>query len=364
MGRKTIPGLLQRNGVWHIDKKFRGRRFCESTGESSLKKAEQYLIRRMEEIRKASIYGIRPKRSFRDAAIKYVEEATKDSIQDDVFHLKQLDPFIGKIHLDRIHMGSLGSFIEARKGQGVKTRTINHALQVVRHILNLAATEWIDEYGLTWLDSAPKIRFLSENDSRDPYPLSWEEQERLFKEFPDHLQRMALFKVNTGLRENEVCSLKWNWEVNVPEVGTSIFLIPAYEDGKGIVKNRKNRVVVLNDYARDVVEEVRGIHPEFVFTYKGKPIKQMNHASWRKARKRAKLSLVRVHDLRHTFSRRLRSAGVSFEDRQDLLGHESTRITTHYSSAELHNLIEASNRICNKKSRKSPALVLLKKKAG
>jgi hypothetical protein len=30
------------------------------------------------------------------------------------------------------------------------------------------------------------------------------------------------------------------------------------------------------------------------------------------------------------FGRRLRAAGVSFEDRQDLLGHRSGRITTHY----------------------------------
>jgi plasmid stabilization system protein ParE len=54
---------------------------------------------------------------------------------------------------------------------------------------------------------------------------------------------------------------------------------------------------------------------------------------------------VRVHDLKHTYSRRLRAAGVSFEDRQDLLGHKPGRITTHYSAAELHNLIEAANRV-------------------
>jgi hypothetical protein len=51
---------------------------------------------------------------------------------------------------------------------------------------------------------------------------------------------------------------------------------------------------------------------------------------------------VRVHDLKRTFGRRLGAAGVSFEDRQDLLGHRSTRITTHYSAAELTRLIEAA----------------------
>ncbi len=72
---------------------------------------------------------------------------------------------------------------------------------------------------------------------------------------------------------------------------------------------------------------------------------------------------MRVHDLKHTFGRRLRAAGVNNEDRQDLLGHKSGRITTHYSAAELENLIEAANKVCGENSRKSPALVLLKQKA-
>ena len=50
-------------------------------------------------------------------------------------------------------------------------------------------------------------------DARQPYPLSWEEQARLLQELPPHLARMALFKVNTGTREMEVCNLRWEWEV-------------------------------------------------------------------------------------------------------------------------------------------------------
>jgi len=69
---------------------------------------------------------------------------------------------------------------------------------------------------------------------------------------------------------------------------------------------------------------------------------------------------IRVHDLKHNFGRRLRAAGVSFEDRQGLLGHTSGRITTHYSGAELGNLIEAAERVCGEDSRKSPALVMLR----
>lgn len=86
----------------------------------------------------------------------------------------------------------------------------------------------------------------------------------------------------------------------------------------------------------------------------------INNTAWKNARKRAGLEQVRVHDLKHTFGRRLRAAGVSFEDRQDLLGHKSGRITTHYSAAELRNLIDAANRVCGEDSRNSPALVMLR----
>ena len=61
-----------------------------------------------------------------------------------------------------------------------------------------------------------------------------------------------------------------------------------------------------------------------------------------------------MHDLRHTFGHRLRAAGVSFEDRQDLLGHKSTRMTTHYSSPDLIRLFDAAILLCEKR----PATVL------
>lgn len=58
--------------------------------------------------------------------------------------------------------------------------TINHGLKIVRRILNLAASDWVDENGLTWLRAAPKIRLLPNKGKRSPYPLSWSEQDVLF----------------------------------------------------------------------------------------------------------------------------------------------------------------------------------------
>lgn len=356
MGRKRTPGLYKRRGMWHIDKRIFETRISGNTGTDSLEEAEKYLANKIEKIRDAKVYGIRPVRKFRQAAIKYLSENQhKAGISNEAEYLRQLDDYIGSLNMDQIHIGTLQPYIENRKKQSIKTKTINLALGVVRHILNLASTEWLDENGLTWLLTAPKIKLMQVKDARAPYPLSWDEQELLFDCLPLHLRRMALFKVNTGCREQEVCQLQWEWEFVIPELGTSVFIIPG-----PIVKNRDDRLVVLNKIAQAVIEEVRGNHSQFVFTYQNHALTGMNNTAWIRARKKIGLEQVRVHDLKHTFGRRLRAAGVSFEDRQDLLGHKSGRITTHYSAAEVHKLIEAANKVCNPHMRQSPIITSLK----
>ena len=47
---------------------------------------------------------------------------------------------------------------------------------------------------------------------------------------------------------------------------------------------------------------------------------------------------------------RLRAAGVDFEDRQDLLGHKSERITTHYSALDIARLIAAAEKVCERRA--------------
>lgn len=365
MGQKVPPGLRKRGETWYIWKTIGNHRIRESTGTSNLAEAEKYLAHRMEQIRNSEVYGVRPKRTFREAATRYLNEETKVSVCEDARELKHLDPYIGDLSLDAIHMGTLQQFIRDRKHRGkrkegsppkdVSKRTINGALQTVRHILNLAASEWLDDNGKTWLEHPPKIKLLPETDRRPPYPISFDEQEKFFAELPEHLAKMALFKVNTGCREAEVCNLKWEWEEQIPQLDTSVFIIPAHR-----VKNREERLVVLNSVARAVVDEMRGKHDEYVFTYRGRSIKHMNDSAWKKARVRAGLPQVRVHDLKHTFGRRLRAAGVSFEDRQDLLGHKSSRVTTHYSAPELINLIQAAERVCGNHWHKSGTMVILK----
>jgi len=148
---------------------------------------------------------------------------------------------------------------------------------------------------------------------------------------------MVLFALHTGLRESELTGLRWGEEMQ----SLNIFMLPGHRS-----KNSEDRIVPLNGTAKAIIEAQRGKHDEYVFTFKGNPVLRINGHAWRKARNRANLNQCRVHDLLHTFGRRLRAAGVSFENRQDLLGHKSSRITDHYCRAEIEELMNAVENLC------------------
>lgn len=351
MGHKRMPGLRQVGGVWHIQKRVRGYgTLRESTQATTLEEAENYLVRRLDEIRQQTVYGVRPKRYFADAALKFIAEDKSKSKETSEIFIDQLVPMIGQLSLDNIHDGTMKPFIEWCRAKGNKSKTINNKLEIVRRILNLAARKWRDDVtGVTWLETAPLITMLDVDDARPPYPISWKEQAFLFPLLPAHLQPMALFMVHTGLRDDELCGLRWDQEREVEELGIKVFDLRD-------TKNGEDRVVVLNAVAASVIEGQRAKHRTYVFPFRGRKIKWgMNNTAWQNAVEKATkkyqehfgraapsgFATLHVHDLRHTFGRRLRSAGVEHETRQDLLGHKNGNVTTHYSAAELLELYKA-----------------------
>jgi integrase len=354
--------LTKRKGSpnYHIKGTLFGKTVRQSTGTPGKEKADRILRTVAEEIEHQHLYGGYTMVDFNTAAARFVDESYKSSIETDIIHIKKLSSFIGEMPLQLIRRRCKGieRFIQDEKARGMKNRTINAALQVVRHILNLAASEWDDERGNPWLESAPQFSMLPLTDSRQPYPISWSEQILLFNELPDHLRNMALFKVNTGCREAEVCGLKWEWLHNHREI--HFFEIPREN-----VKNRLHvivdRVVILNKIALSVINKMRGVNPDYVFTFKGNPLLKMNGSAWKSARIRTGLQKIRVHDLKHTLGARLRAAGVPEEDRKFLLGHKSgMSMTTHYSAPELKLMQEYLNRVCKQDNN----LVLLGRRTG
>jgi integrase len=329
-----------------INKQYRGRRIFTRLGAVSQDDAEAWLRQEQNRIDVELEQGTR--RLFCDAAKRYLVECQRRGVRTvDLigYHVSLILPYIGTKPLEAIHSGTLESFCETRLvDDGVSPTTVNRTLEVVRSVLTRSARVWRDDAGHPWLASSPLIEMLPEH-PRAPYPLTWDEQKRLFAELPGHLQQLALFAVNTGLRDENVCGLRWSWERFIPELKRSVFVVPAEE-----YKGKRPHVAILNDVAMNVVNACRGKHDTFVFTYwderkkaEADRVGTINNTAWQKARTRAKLAHVRVHDLRHTYGQRLRDAGVSNEDRAVLMGHAVSNMPAHYATPTIARLVEMAN---------------------
>jgi integrase len=273
MGRTRTSGItIDAVGGRIIKKEVFGKVIYRRLGQVSQEAAERILAREIERIRLAREKGTRPRVTFREAAVKYLkDEAPKLASSEDLaWHIGLVDPFIGDLALEEVHDETLRPFKEHRLNKdGVSVTTVNRSFEVVRRVLNLCARKWRHPNGMSWLETVPLIEMERNLGARKPYPLSWQEQALLFGELrSDPNAQMALLKVNTGLREQEVCNLQWDWEAEIPELNTTVFVIPAIfsEDGRSGVKNREDRLVVLNAVARSVIETRRGKHPQYVFT--------------------------------------------------------------------------------------------------
>lgn len=352
MRRSVLRGIYKiEDGSFEVDSQFRKQRI-RKCGFKTASEAEEYLAAQRDFIRKAFTEGERPKISLEQAAIYYLEQKQgMPSMETDAHLLKEVMRHCGSLTIDQIHNDTLKPFIEARRKQGMKNKTINNALSVVRRICVLAASDWRLPNGLNWLDRSPVIKMLPLSDQRPPKPISWHEQKSLLKALPPHLADMALFVLNTGLRSSVVCNLRWEWEAKVPLDGMriSVFVVP-----RRYVKGReRERIVVCNSIAQSLIDKQRGRHDEFVFTYYKQvkhdhlkspsyfPTKSMYNTAWQTARKRAGLGDLHVHDLRHTVGMRLRLSGVPERTQDEILWHSSKSMAQHYASAQIREIFDA-----------------------
>ena len=257
-------------------------------------------------------------RLWADGARKYLIECQQRKVRTlelIAYHVKLLLPYIGTQPMGDVCNDSLEEFKLDRQDDGVKNATINRSLEVVRTVMNRAARVWRED-GKPWLTAPPLIEMLDEAaQKREPYPLSWAEQAQLLPRLPSLNADMLAFDLNTGARDENVCGLRWDWEVPVPELKRSVFVIPPEH-----FKTNRKHVLILNDTAWNIVERQRGRHKEFVFVYRRERtvhigrepameyhrVGTQNNTAFQAARAAAKLEKFRIHDARHTFGQRLR----------------------------------------------------------
>ena len=238
-------------------------------------------------------------------------------------------------HINNSHAG----FKEFKAGliaSGRKNRTVNGYVELTQRVLNFCENHQ-DEHGLTWLDRAPKLERLKLNDAREPLVLTWEDQSRLLQALPDYLANPILFALNTGLREQEVLSLRWSEFEHNDRLGEYCV--------RTRFKNGKKFPILLNHTAQRILNSLREGFSEHVFlSIDGRRLKGINETKFQKVRKDLNLK-HRIHDLRHTFAHRLRVAEVPFEDIQVLMGHATRTMTQHYAQADMLHLLNCVRRI-------------------
>jgi integrase len=262
--------------------------------------------------------------------VRYLAETShKASQADDKGHLRWLDRLLNGVELEAIDRDVLDSIMAERMAGKASNATVNRTLEVVRAILRKAAHEW------DWLNKAPRVRMLPEPRRRVRW-IARGEADRLIVVLPKHLAAMARFSLETGLRRSNVTGLLWT-QVDLERRCAWIHADQA-KAGKAIA-------VPLSAAAVIVLREQLGKHSTHVFSYRGKPVRQVNTKAWRAGLERAGIGDFRWHDLRHTWASWHAQAGTPLYALQELGGWESTEMVRKYAHLSSEHLAEYADRM-------------------
>jgi integrase len=201
-----------------------------------------------------------------------------------------------------------------------KAAWYNRIITIVRAALNLAYTNGK-------LGSAPKLSRRHEEPPKTRF-LSPDEYSRLRAALPAHLIPPFEFSLATGQRQANVMNLKWS------QIHGNLMIIDAAS-----YKQRRNHAIPLGEYAMKILDGERGKHPEFVFTYRGKPFKSPAKA-FRVAKQTAGVPDFTWHGLRHTFASWMLIAGAPLVAVKEAGGWSDMQSVARYAHLEKKQLAQ------------------------
>lgn len=219
-----------------------------------------------------------------------------------------------------------------RKKNNYMPASVNRVVAVMKRIFNLAMREELVERNPCF-----KVSMLPENNKRDRV-LTQEEFERLTAFLPQHAARIVTMGYYTGMRAGEILGLTWD-KVNLKEG----FIELEPED----TKTSEPRTIYLDPLLKDMFAElakVRHISHNFVFTFKGKSIKNIRK-SFKRACEKAGIEDFWFHDLRHTFNTNMRKAGVDRSVIMKITGHTTHAMFERYNTVDKDDAQEAIKRL-------------------
>ena len=273
-----------------------------------------------------------------EAIIRYIKEkkvAGKVTLSDDIDRFRWLErrvPGVRDYPLTDITRYFINVHVrEPLRELGRTKKTINTYIGTFQHVLTLAARDWEDEHGYTWLDIAPtfKKEKLSKKERKRIRYLTRPEAQRLIAEVPAHTKPIVRMALATGLRMSNILGMEWEWV----DLSRQMAIIP--ED---VTKAGRPISVPFNDDSLAVIREQRFKHDKYVFPYQGRRLKRVNGHAWKKALKRAGITNFKFHDLRHTWASWHIQSGTSLEVLQELGSWEDTAMVRRYAHLSVEHL--------------------------
>jgi integrase len=321
--------IEKRGNVWYI--RFvppQGKRISVSAGTSDRQTALELEADMKRRAWRDAKLGEKLTKTWEDACLRWFDEkAEKSSLNDDRSRCKWLTKHLSGFYLSDISSDLIQSLGELKSKEASKS-TANRHLQLLRAILRRAETDW------NWLDRAPKVTLYTETKRRIRW-ITQEQARTLLAELPIHQRALAIIALCTGQRQGNILNLKWS------QVNFDARTITLHGDQ---TKNGKPLGVPLNDMVLALLNELKGVHPEFVVTYKGHPVKQASTKAWYKALKRAGITNFRWHDLRHTWASWHIQAGTPLNDLQELGGWEDSTMVRKYAHMDVSHLQKHANK--------------------
>lgn len=213
--------------------------------------------------------------------------------------------------------------------------TRNRYISVIRALLRKAEREW------EWLDRAPTVKRYKEPSGRIRW-ITADEALRLLDRLPPWFKPMAVLALATGMRQSNVCRLRWD-QINMQ---LRTITVPADEFKSGRVF-----VCHLNQQAIDVIRAQIGKHDTQVFVdKKGKPINGWRTSfdtRWAEGCAAANINDFHWHDLRHTWASWHVQNGTDIYELKELGGWETIEMPMRYAHFGDSKLKSAAGRVTN-----------------